>query len=170
MVYEVTVDGIVFKIELQGEGSALSCKVNGQSVAAESMFLQPGGLSLVLEGRSHEVHVEPALDGSSIVTISHAGTVRQFSCEVRDPRALRGRKVASAGADGPKKIIAPMPGKVVRILAPAGTEVEQGQGVVVIEAMKMQNELKAPKSGKVVRVMFAEGATVNPGDTLAVIE
>jgi len=96
--------------------------------------------------------------------------VRRLACQLRDPRALRGRKAAGSGAEGPKKITAPMPGKVVRILAPAGSEVEQGQGVIVIEAMKMQNELKAPKSGKVVKVMFAEGATVNPGDTLAIVE
>ena len=72
--------------------------------------------------------------------------------------------------DGAKKITAPMPGKVVRVIAQPGTEVEQGAGVIVIEAMKMQNELKSPKKGRVVKVLAAEGAPVNAGDVLAVIE
>jgi biotin carboxyl carrier protein len=63
-----------------------------------------------------------------------------------------------------------MPGKVVRVIAPAGTEVEQGAGVIVIEAMKMQNELKSPKKGKVAKILVAEGSPVNAGDVLAVIE
>ena len=171
MVYEVVINEVLYRVELQGEGRALACRINGQPVEAESFFPQPGVLSLLLEGRSHEIRVELSADGSgSIAVVNHAGAVRSFTGELRDPRALRGRKAAGAGTEGPKKIVAPMPGKVVRILAPAGSQVEQGEGVIVIEAMKMQNELKAPKSGKVVKVIPAEGATVNPGDTLAVIE
>jgi biotin carboxyl carrier protein len=63
-----------------------------------------------------------------------------------------------------------MPGKVVRVIAAAGTEVEQGAGVIVIEAMKMQNELKSPKKGRVVKILATEGSPVNAGDVLAVIE
>jgi biotin carboxyl carrier protein len=63
-----------------------------------------------------------------------------------------------------------MPGKVVRILAAAGSSVEAGQGVLVVEAMKMQNELKSPKAGKVQKVLVAEGAAVNAGDVLAIVE
>jgi len=73
-------------------------------------------------------------------------------------------------AEGPKRITAPMPGKVVRVVAPPGTRVEAGQGVIVIEAMKMQNELKSPKKGTVQRIVASEGAAVNAGDTLAIIE
>ena len=63
-----------------------------------------------------------------------------------------------------------MPGKVVRVLAPPQTEVEAGQGVIVVEAMKMQNELKSPKKGIVQKVLAAEGARVNAGDVLAIVE
>jgi biotin carboxyl carrier protein len=63
-----------------------------------------------------------------------------------------------------------MPGKIVRVLTAAGTEVEAGAGIVVVEAMKMQNEMKSPKAGRVAAVHVKEGATVNGGDVLAVIE
>jgi biotin carboxyl carrier protein len=63
-----------------------------------------------------------------------------------------------------------MPGRVVRVLVEAGDEVEEGQGVVVIEAMKMQNELKSPKAGRVVRLGAAVGDTVGSGDVLVVVE
>jgi biotin carboxyl carrier protein len=69
-----------------------------------------------------------------------------------------------------KKIVAPMPGKVVRILAREGTEVQAGQGIIVVEAMKMQNELKSPKQGVVQKIEVTEGATVNAGDVLVIVE
>src|SRR5947209_17816953 len=90
------------------------------------------------------------------------------SCAIRG-RCTRGAR-GGGGEAGPKKVTAPMPGKVVRLLVSEGDTVEAGAGVVVIEAMKMQNELKSPKAGKVQRVAVAEGATVNPGDTLVVVE
>jgi biotin carboxyl carrier protein len=71
---------------------------------------------------------------------------------------------------GPQKLNAPMPGKVVRILVAVGDEVKAGQGIIVMEAMNMQNEMKSPKDGKVQKILTSEGSTVNPGDTLAVIE
>src|SRR5437763_13236236 len=92
-----------------------------------------------------------------------------FAYEVRDPRSLGARRAKAASHDGPKKIKAPMPGKVVRIIAAEGTKVESGQGVIVIEAMKMQNELKSPKTGTVKKVLTSVGATVNAGDALAEI-
>jgi pyruvate carboxylase subunit B len=63
-----------------------------------------------------------------------------------------------------------MPGKIVRIMVAENDEVKTGQGIIVMEAMKMQNELKSPKDGKVQKILTSEGSTVNPGDTLAVIE
>jgi biotin carboxyl carrier protein len=90
--------------------------------------------------------------------------------EVRDPRSLRSRRGVGGGAEGAKKVIAPMPGKVVRVLVKDHDAVEAGQAVVVVEAMKMQNELKSPKQGVIQKVLVAEGASVNPGDVLLVIE
>jgi biotin carboxyl carrier protein len=94
----------------------------------------------------------------------------RFRAAVRDPRSLRSRLRDGDSVQGIKKLAAPMPGKVVRILAPAGTEVEADQPVLVIEAMKMQNELKSPKRGRVKRVAVSEGAAVEAGQTLAEVE
>jgi len=71
---------------------------------------------------------------------------------------------------GPKKIVAPMPGKVVRLLVSEGHEVESGAGVAVVEAMKMQNEIKSPKKGMVQKILVSEGTAVNAGDVLAIVE
>ncbi|MGB6333508.1 MAG: biotin/lipoyl-containing protein, partial [Candidatus Sulfotelmatobacter sp.] len=93
----------------------------------------------------------------------------RFAVEVRDPRSLRSR--ARAGDDrGPRKVVAPMPGKVVRLLVSEGDEVESGSGVAVVEAMKMQNEIKSPKRGTVRKILVSEGAAVNAGDVLAIVE
>ena len=82
---------------------------------------------------------------------------------------LRGRAATDNGK-GPRKLVAPMPGKIVRVLVAESAEVEAGQGVVVVEAMKMQNEIKSPKKGVVRKLVAMEGAAVNAGDVLAVVE
>ena len=73
-------------------------------------------------------------------------------------------------AEGRQPIVAPMPGKVIRLLVSAGDEVEAGQGLVVVEAMKMQNEIRSPKRGKVERVVATEGQNVNAGEVLAWVD
>ena len=103
--------------------------------------MRPDVLSLRLGNAAYEVKAERVANDSHL----WVGSSR-FTVEVRDPRSLRGR--TRVGDDhGPKKIIAPMPGKVVRLLVREGDEVEAGAGVVVVEAMKMQNEIKSPKKG-----------------------
>jgi len=87
-----------------------------------------------------------------------------------DPKRLRSAQSSGAQHPGAAEIVSPMPGKIVRVLVKAGAQVEAGAGVVVVEAMKMQNEMKAPKAGIVVSIKTEEGATVNAGDVLAVIE
>jgi biotin carboxyl carrier protein len=89
---------------------------------------------------------------------------------VRDPRSFRSRQRAGASEHGVKKVTAPMPGKVVRLLAGVGAQVEAGQSIIVIEAMKMQNELKAPKTGAVKKINVTEGAAVEAGQVLAEVE
>lgn len=104
--------------------------------------------------------------GDLHVLLGHA----RFAVEVRDPRSLRARRAAAASADGPMQLRAPMPGRVVRILLAEGSAVEAGQGILVVEAMKMQNEVKAPRRGKVSSIAVKEGSAVNGGEVLAVVE
>ena len=92
----------------------------------------------------------------------------RFEVEVRDPRQWS-RKAAGQSGEGVQTIASPMPGKVVRVLAAAGDEVQPGQGIVVVEAMKMQNEMKADRAGTVLTLPVKEGATVSAGDVLATV-
>ena len=94
---------------------------------------------------------------------------RRLSMEVFDPRDLRPRK-GNASNQGRQEIAASMPGKVIRVLVTAGDSVEEGQGLVVVEAMKMQNEMKSPKSGRVAEVRTRADATVGAGEVLVVVE
>jgi biotin carboxyl carrier protein len=93
-----------------------------------------------------------------------------YAVDVQDPRSLRTRRAAGGGEAGPQQLTAPMPGKIVRVMVAEKDEVKVGQGVLVMEAMKMQNEMKSPKDGRVQKILTSEGATANAGDTLAVIE
>jgi biotin carboxyl carrier protein len=124
---------------------------------------EPGVYSVLIDGRSYEARVEET-PAALVVVIDG----RRFEIEVRDPRRFA-RKGAGGAADGVQTVAAPMPGKVVRVLAAAGDEVAAGQGLVVVEAMKMQNEMKAPRAGKVLSLNAAEGATVAAGEVLATI-
>jgi len=94
---------------------------------------------------------------------------QEFTAEVIDPRAWSGRRHSGVEAEGRQQIVAPMPGKVVRLLVREGDHVEAGQGLLVVEAMKMQNEIRSPKSGAIERVLAKEGQPVNAGDVLCVV-
>jgi biotin carboxyl carrier protein len=165
MTYEVLVEGRQYRLELAHKDGQWHCAVDGREVHLDPVLVRPHVLSLIISGVSYEVKQEQ----TATATYLWIGSKR-YHAEVRDPRSLRSRKAASGEAEGTKKIAAPMPGKVVRILVKDHDAVEAGQGVVVVEAMKMQNELKSPKQGKVRKVMVAEGASVNAGDVLIVVE
>ncbi len=94
-----------------------------------------------------------------------------YAVEVIDPKRRRsGQRTGAHDLDGSAQIVAPMPGKIVRVLVQQGASVEAGDALLVVEAMKMQNEIKAPRAGIVVKLAAETGATVNAGDVLAVIE
>jgi biotin carboxyl carrier protein len=165
MIYEVTIAEKVYRVELVRTEQEWKCKLDGRELPLDVVSAQDGMLSLILQGKSYEVKQETVGAESNVVV----GQER-FSASVRDPRSFRSRRRSGASEQGVMKIKAPMPGKVVRILAPAGAQVEIGQSVVVIEAMKMQNELKAPKTGVVKKISVAEGAAVEAGQALAEVE
>jgi len=165
MIYEVTIAEKVYRVELVRTEQQWKCKLDGHELPLDVVYAQDGMLSLLLQGKSYEVKQETVGAESNVVV----GQER-FSATVRDPRSFRSRRHSGASEQGVMKIKAPMPGKVVRILAPAGTQVEMGQSVVVIEAMKMQNELKAPKTGVVKKINVEEGAAVDAGQALAEVE
>jgi biotin carboxyl carrier protein len=164
MLYEVTIDGKNYRLELQRADGRWTCRLDGREVEVDAVLARPDVLSLRIGNKAYEIKSERVADDLHL----WVGSAR-FAAEVRDPRSLRGR--ARAGEDqGPKKIVAPMPGKVVRLLVRDGDEVELGSAVAVVEAMKMQNEIKSPKKGTVQKILVAEGAPVNASDVLAIIE
>lgn len=156
------IDGQPLPVDLPaGLDGAIECSVDGRGFQVEARALQPGLLSLLLDGRQYRC----VLEGDAVLING-----QRFAFRVEDPRSLQGRKGSGAGADGPRALKAPMPGRVVRVLVAVGDEVSEAQGILVIEAMKMQNELKAPKAGKVSRVSVGVGDTVSSGDVMVVIE
>jgi len=137
----------------------------GTDAASSSVAeLQPGVFSVLVEGRSYQVNVAPHAEGFEV----WVGLDRYF-ISLADPRD-RASNSRKGGAAGPVELRAQMPGKIIKLLAAAGSAVTAGQGLIVVEAMKMQNEVKAPKDGIVARIHVAEGATVAAGDPLLVVE
>lgn len=166
MTYDVMVDGKTHRLELTRGESTWLCKVDGETIEVDAATTARDVLSILVGGKAYEVKRERSLQGELHMVIGSA----RYAVEVQDPRSLRTRRAAAGSEAGPQKLIAPMPGKIVRISVAEKDEVKAGQGIIVMEAMKMQNELKSPKDGKVMKIMTSEGSTVNPGDTLAVIE
>lgn len=131
---------------------------------ANVLPVEPGIYSVLVDGRSYEVKI---VEGQGGWFVDIRG--RHLAVQVEDPRdSSAGSGAVAAG--GPQKIVAQMPGKVVRVLVAQGEQVEAGQGLVVVEAMKMQNELKAPRAGRIAALLAREGGTVTAGEVLATIE
>jgi biotin carboxyl carrier protein len=164
MIYEVSIDGKSYRLELNHAEDRWSCQLDGRPVEVDAVLARPDVLSLRIGNRAYEVKCE-RVGGDLHLWV---GSVR-YSVEVRDPRSLRSRSQA-IDDHGPRKLTAPMPGKVVRVLVSEGVEVDVGVGVLVVEAMKMQNEIKSPKKGTIQKILVSEGAAVNSGDVLAIVE
>jgi acetyl/propionyl-CoA carboxylase alpha subunit len=165
MKLSLTIDGRPDTIEILSLAPACRFQLgDGPPRDANVESPEPGVYSVLLDGRSYDAFVEETPTGL-VVTIEGY----RFELEVRDPRRWS-RRSAGAGAGAVQSIVSPMPGKVVRVLAAPGDEVVAGQGIVVVEAMKMQNELKSNRTGRVLSVPAKEGATVNAGELLATIE
>jgi biotin carboxyl carrier protein len=152
------------EIEILAPAPECRFRLGGVEREASVAMPEPGVYSVLLEGRSYEARVERT-DRATVVTADGY----RFEIQVRDPRRWS-RQAGARGGEGSETLTAPMPGKVVRVLAAAGDAVEAGQGILVVEAMKMQNELKTTRSGRVTAVHAQEGATVAAGEPLATIE
>ena len=163
------------KITLRGKSRTLDLvssrdgdirfRLDGEDAAASAIEVMPRVWSVLLDGRSFEVRVISDNNGEVVVEING----ERYPVTVEDPRRRRDRH-GSARGEGRLSITAPMPGKIVRVLAAEGDEVPAGRGLVVIEAMKMQNEMKAPRDGRVVSIPVREGETVAASALLAVLE
>ncbi len=166
MKYEVAINGARRSVEFtppMNAASRVTFTVDGRLVEADAIRISRGAYSILLGGRSLEVTAEETSNGLLL-----RANGREFQVEIFDPRSWRRGRGAGIELEGRQQLIAPMPGKIVRVLVAAGQQVSAGQGLLVIEAMKMQNEIRSPKSGTVEK-LAREGQTVNAGEILAIV-
>jgi biotin carboxyl carrier protein len=162
---EIRVGGVRRRVDLRRERDRYRGRIGRRSVEAEVVERGPFSLLIRLDGRSYEVTFDS--EGTKFVLdLGH----RHVAVEILDP--LRSEEVSSrSGAKGGKRDIrAAMPGKVVAVKAKVGEQVAQGQGLMILEAMKMENEVPSPCSGTVISLGVAKGDTVETGSLLATVE
>jgi acetyl/propionyl-CoA carboxylase alpha subunit len=172
MTFEVEVNGrtrIVAVEPVAGTTGRYRVAVDGKAHAVDAREVDPSTLSLILldaGGACHDVElVESAVAGEWLVR-TWDGLLRVMV----DGRRRRHGADAAAAAEGEQRVVAPMPGKVVRVMVAAGDEVKARQALVVVEAMKMESEIASPKAGRVKEVAVKEGMSVEAGRVLAVVE
>jgi biotin carboxyl carrier protein len=155
-------------LDIKHDGPHVVAEIDGRRYEVEARPSQPGVYLLLADGHVYECRVDHPEAKRELLEV-WVGT-RAYAVILADPKRLRSAQSSGSHAGGTAQIVAPMPGKVVRLLVEAGALVEASAGIIVVEAMKMQNELQSPKAGKVTAVNVAAGATVNAGDVLAVVE
>lgn len=175
MTFEIALNGHTRSVAIERAGQSsngalrLRVNVDGESSLVDVQRSGEFGLSLVFpdaRARSTTVHVAPGQSPGELLAYL-AGRIAVVSVNAsRTGRAAE----TGAGAHGEQKIVAPMPGRVVRVLVAAGDHVEPRQPVIVVEAMKMENELRSPKAGRVKDVAVAAGTSVEAGRVLVVID
>lgn len=168
MKLHVTIDGEALLLDLDSSNGPsvyrLEGAIHGEGIASLSA-VTPGVFSILLGHRSYLVYVEPGESGGFTISASN----QSHAVTIADPRdrSARSKKQVIVG---PMELRAQMPGKVVKLLVQPGSNVQAGESLIVVEAMKMQNEMKSPKDGVIGEIYVAEGATVSAGDRLMAVE
>ena len=172
MTFEIELNGRTRSVSIERAGSAGRFRVTVDGVATLVDAQRSGefGLSLLFPDGAHRAARVALAPGSAPGEMLAYLRGRSAAIVVNGRRSGRGVSDSAAGAHGEQTIAAPMPGRVVRVLVAAGDEVQVRQPVVVVEAMKMENELRSPKTGRVKEVVVAAGASVEAGRVLMVIE
>lgn len=183
MRYEVEIQGRVRQIVLESMGDGFAVAVDGRARHVQAARSDAQTLSLIVGevlpkgdtaqpsastsrvARSYEAVVAPERDPASLTIFVGATAVPVMIDGWR-----RRRHTSTAAVEGPQRLLAAMPGKVVRLLVKPGDRVKGGQPLVVVEAMKMENELRAGRSGTIIEIYVKEGASVEAGSQLVVIE
>ncbi|MBZ0170634.1 Glutaconyl-CoA decarboxylase subunit gamma [Candidatus Methylomirabilis lanthanidiphila] len=168
MTYSAELQGTTHKLAVKGMGSPVPVQIDGKTYEVDFSAVDGSLLSLLVMGRSYEADVVEEADG--VLTVWVQGETYRIEYQEEGRRPRRGAGVAGHGASGRQVITAPMPGKVVAVLVSPEQEVSAGQGVIVIEAMKMENELKACRPGIIKEIKAQEGTAVSGGDVLVIIE
>ena len=165
MKLKAIIDEQEHELNVTIDGGRVHAEIDGRVYDLELREPEPGSYMFLRDAEVHECRVDKTHDGFEV---SLHG--RNHAVTIVDPKRLRSGQDTHGHHHGLAEITAPMPGKVVRVQIEAGATVEKGSGIVVVEAMKMQNEMKSPRAGVVVSIKVKPGDTVNAGDVLAVVE
>ena len=155
----------VQQVNIVRDGGNIVAKIDNREYRLESSEVGQNVHLFKVDGKIYEIFVT-ALGDSFRISMDR----NELDVKIIDPKKLRGSGSNSGDTDGVAEIKTMMPGKVVRFVANPGQDVEKGDGVIVVEAMKMQNELKSPKAGTLKEFRVSEGDTVSAGDVLALVE
>jgi biotin carboxyl carrier protein len=163
MLLDATLDGRTVRVEVREAEGRYLVTLDGERVEADYSETGRDFVSLLVDGVSHEVGLSRTRSGFSVVYRGAA-----FAIAFED--AVQGAPAPTHAQGGVARVVAPMPGKILRLLAAAGDSVAAGQPLLVMEAMKMENELHAPRAGRVADLAVREGQTVETGALLALLE
>jgi biotin carboxyl carrier protein len=172
---------LTFEIEINGRSRAVSVErigasglfrvtIDGDPIVVDAQRTGDYGLSLLFPESAHEATTVQIAPGPAPGTLLAYLSGRTAAASVNGRRTGRGGAEAGGSTHGEQQIVAPMPGRVVRVLVAPGDTVEARQPIIVVEAMKMENELRSPKAGRVKDVGVAAGASVEAGRVLVVVE
>ncbi|HSD28142.1 MAG TPA: biotin/lipoyl-containing protein [Vicinamibacteria bacterium] len=162
MRFDAEIGGRTLRLSVGARDGGYAVDLDGRQLHVEAVFEGPF-LSLCIDGQRHELGM--VRRGDAFAVTSPTGVLEVQLCEAARYSDLGARRSPA----GPARVSAPMPGKVVRVLVGAGQAVEAGDGLVVVEAMKMENELRAPRAGVVLDLPAREGQPVESGALLAVV-
>jgi biotin carboxyl carrier protein len=165
MIYDASACGRSVRVEVRAAAAEgrYTVRVDGREVEVDVRDSGPHTMSLIVDGRSHEVAIERVEGGYRVF-------LRGEVLDVGLVSGARGAVAPRRAGGGPARVQAPMPGKRVRVLVSAGQEVGAGQGLVVMEAMKMENEIRSPRAGRVKEAPVREGQAVETGALLVLLE
>jgi biotin carboxyl carrier protein len=164
VIYDATVDGRAARVEVRSAGGVYTVLVDGRPLTVDVHPTARHFMTLIIDGRAHDAGV--LRQGAA-----HSVALREGTFEVTLVAGARGaappqRKTAA----GPARVNAPMPGKIVRVAAAPGQDVRAGECLVVMEAMKMENEIRSPRDGCIKEVLVKEGQAVESGALLILVE
>lgn len=164
MIFSASAVGRTLRVEATGRDGRYRVRIDGRELVVDMLETGGGFASLLIDGRSTEVGLEPTASGYRVVFDDDSVQVELVDA-ARDTN-LAPRRAAA----GPLRILAPMPGRIVRVLVEPGHDAAGGESLLVMEAMKMENEIRAPRAGRVREVAVREGQAVESGASLVVLE
>ena len=162
MLFDATVSGRTERVEVREKDGRYRVTIGDRTLELDVLKAGESERSILIDGASYDLAVERGTDGVGVILRGD-----RFDVELKD--AVKGVAAGRSAPAGPLRLTAPMPGKIVKVLVSPGDSVEAGRGLVVMEAMKMENELKATRGGTVQEIKVKEGQAVETGALLAII-